>query len=207
MAMDVPDWEKVVTVVPSFVAGDDVPDWEKVVIGPGNTPIGGGYLSLTGPGETQTPGDLTQAGGFTVDDSVGHGITFQSAAIIQSVAEDGFTVSDNSSNGIVFTERGSVGIVLVDGGSYTPTTNGIFLLEQGNGPIILQTAGFTSAPGIQLENDGHTGIAIRPGSGGLSISIASVPVYADNAAAIAGGLVAGDIYRTGADPDPLCIVH
>lgn len=46
MAMDVPDWEKVVTVVPSFVAGDDVPDWEKVVIGPGNTPIGGGAAGL-----------------------------------------------------------------------------------------------------------------------------------------------------------------
>lgn len=34
-----------------------------------------------------------------------------------------------------------------------------------------------------------------------------IPVYANNAAAIAGGLSAGDIYRTGADPDHLCIVH
>lgn len=29
---------------------------------------GGGYASLTGPGQTVTPGDLTQAGGFTVND-------------------------------------------------------------------------------------------------------------------------------------------
>lgn len=36
------------------------------------------YLSLTGPGETATPGDLTQAGGFDVEDSLAHGITFHS---------------------------------------------------------------------------------------------------------------------------------
>jgi len=35
----------------------------------------------------------------------------------------------------------------------------------------------------------------------------SVPVYASNAAAIAGGLAAGQIYRSGGDPDILRIVH
>lgn len=34
-----------------------------------------------------------------------------------------------------------------------------------------------------------------------------ISVYANNAAAIAGGLVAGAFYRTGGDPDLLCIVH
>ncbi len=33
------------------------------------------------------------------------------------------------------------------------------------------------------------------------------PIYANNAAAVAGGLVAGQTYRTGADPDVLCVVH
>ena len=42
-------------------------------------------------------------------------------------------------------------------------------------------------------------------SGG--ILVAGVPAYADNAAAIAGGLEAGNIYRTNGDPDILCIVH
>ncbi|MEE8598922.1 MAG: hypothetical protein V3S69_05350 [Dehalococcoidales bacterium] len=41
-------------------------------------------------------------------------------------------------------------------------------------------------------------------SGGLSVT---VPIYASNAAAITGGLVAGDVYRTGADPDALNVVH
>jgi hypothetical protein len=38
-------------------------------------------------------------------------------------------------------------------------------------------------------------------------STGAVPAYANNAAAIAGGLTAGDTYRTGGDPDQLCIVH
>jgi hypothetical protein len=41
----------------------------------------------------------------------------------------------------------------------------------------------------------------------INIPITGVPVYANNAAALAGLLVAGDLYRTGADPDPVCIVH
>ncbi len=36
---------------------------------------------------------------------------------------------------------------------------------------------------------------------------ASLAVYANNAAAITGGLAAGNLYRTGADPDVVCVVH
>lgn len=39
------------------------------------------------------------------------------------------------------------------------------------------------------------------------VTISSLAVYANNAAAIAGGLTVGQIYRTGADPDVVCIVH
>lgn len=40
-----------------------------------------------------------------------------------------------------------------------------------------------------------------------TVSMMGLPVYANNAAALAGGLVAGDCYRTGGDPDPVCVVH
>lgn len=33
------------------------------------------------------------------------------------------------------------------------------------------------------------------------------PIYANNAAAAAGGLLVGEVYRTGGDPDALCVVH
>lgn len=35
----------------------------------------------------------------------------------------------------------------------------------------------------------------------------SLQVFANNAAAITGGLTVGDFYRTGADPDTVCVVH
>lgn len=34
-----------------------------------------------------------------------------------------------------------------------------------------------------------------------------LPIYANNAAAITGGLTAGEFYRTGADPDLVCVVR
>jgi hypothetical protein len=39
------------------------------------------------------------------------------------------------------------------------------------------------------------------------VTIYSLPVYANNAAAAAGGLVAGDLYRTNGDPDAVCVTH
>jgi len=35
----------------------------------------------------------------------------------------------------------------------------------------------------------------------------TLSIYANNAAALAGGLVVGSLYRTGANPDVVCIVH
>jgi hypothetical protein len=37
--------------------------------------------------------------------------------------------------------------------------------------------------------------------------VASLPQYANNAAALLGGLTAGAFYRTGGDPDAVCVVH
>jgi hypothetical protein len=40
-----------------------------------------------------------------------------------------------------------------------------------------------------------------------TLNIKTLSVYANNAAAVAGGKTAGQLYRTGADPDAVCIVH
>jgi hypothetical protein len=34
----------------------------------------------------------------------------------------------------------------------------------------------------------------------------NLPAYANNTLALAGGLVSGDFYRTGGDPDTVCVV-
>jgi len=40
-----------------------------------------------------------------------------------------------------------------------------------------------------------------------SLSNPLLPVHANNAAATGAGMIAGEVYRTGADPDVICIVH
>lgn len=68
------------------------------------------------------------------------------------------------------------------------------------------TAGAQKADIVfQVIDAGSFREAIRIGNHRLNFS--TIPVYANNAAAISGGLVAGDVYRTNGDPDPLCIVH
>uniref|UniRef100_A0A6H1ZN78 Putative tail protein n=1 Tax=viral metagenome TaxID=1070528 RepID=A0A6H1ZN78_9ZZZZ len=42
---------------------------------------------------------------------------------------------------------------------------------------------------------------------GTVTSVGALPIYANNAAAVAGGLAVNDLYRTGADPDVVCVVH
>jgi len=39
------------------------------------------------------------------------------------------------------------------------------------------------------------------------LQVVGLPVFANNAAALAGGLTVGAFYRTGGDPDPVCVVH
>jgi hypothetical protein len=40
-----------------------------------------------------------------------------------------------------------------------------------------------------------------------NMPLTQLSIYANNAAAITGGLASGDLYRTGGDPDLICVVH
>jgi hypothetical protein len=37
--------------------------------------------------------------------------------------------------------------------------------------------------------------------------LTALSTFSDNAGALSGGLIVGDLYSTGADPDVICIVH
>lgn len=68
------------------------------------------------------------------------------------------------------------------------------------------TSGITfDSGGIYLETTTNN-IVLSPGAR-VKITLSQVPVYTNNAAAVAGGLGQGVIYRTGGDPDALSIVH
>jgi hypothetical protein len=63
---------------------------------------------------------------------------------------------------------------------------------------------------------GALGIYLNPLGGNVGVGtsdpksklhVVGLPQYANNAAAIAGGLTAGAFYRTGGDPDLVCVVH
>jgi len=58
---------------------------------------------------------------------------------------------------------------------------------------------------IQVAQDGKVGLGTAAPKSVLHV--VGLPVYANNAAAVAGGLTAGAFYRTGGDPDPVCVVH
>uniref|UniRef100_A0A6M3K811 Putative lectin/glucanase superfamily protein n=1 Tax=viral metagenome TaxID=1070528 RepID=A0A6M3K811_9ZZZZ len=64
---------------------------------------------------------------------------------------------------------------------------------------------FVSQKDVYVDSNGNVGIGtITPTS---VFHVVGLPVYANNAAAVAGGLTAGAFYRTNGDPDPVCVVH
>jgi hypothetical protein len=68
--------------------------------------------------------------------------------------------------------------------TYMLTVNSAAMVVSGNGNVGIGTSNPTS-----------------------KLQIIGLPVYANNAAAITGGLTAGALYRTGGDPDVVCVVH
>lgn len=68
-----------------------------------------------------------------------------------------------------------------------------------------RTNGNSLTEQVRVAGDGKVGVGTT--SPKSALHVVGLPVYANNAAAIAGGLTAGAFYRTGADPDPVMVVH
>jgi hypothetical protein len=108
----------------------------------------------------------------------------------------------------------AIGVQGIVTGTGITTAYSLEALDAVSDPITGTSVGLHIGLGIS----GATTFAIKSDSvapsflaGSLevaSFSLSSLPpAYANNAAAILGGLVAGNIYRTGLDPDLLAIVH
>ncbi len=70
----------------------------------------------------------------------------------------------------------------------------------------ITSGGITNKYALVTEaNAGNVGIGTT--SPTSKLQVVGLPVYANNAAAIAGGLTVGAFYRDGGDPDHVCVVH
>ena len=74
-------------------------------------------------------------------------------------------------------------------------------------PPALGAGTLTNAYGVYVENITRGGTNYGLYTAGGIIHLAGLSVYANNAAAVTGGLAVGDLYRTGGDPDTVCVVH
>jgi hypothetical protein len=69
---------------------------------------------------------------------------------------------------------------------------------------------FVGQPGAAIDVGSSASLLFQAKNtliiGNLQLDLSRIIAYANNAAAIAGGLVGGNVYRTGADPSTLCVV-
>jgi len=151
--------------------------------------------------------------GLAIDDKyVGaNGVTFTAGGFeigkqyeIVSVGTTDFTLIGASANtvGVEFTATG------VGSGTGTAKDIGRTLnLDGGKTPLNWYDFNHNLSGAIA----GATLKGLQETSGSKAyykaLMLTATPIYANNAAAIAGGLAVGDVYRNGADPDLLCIVH
>ena len=83
----------------------------------------------------------------------------------------------------------------------------ISTVATGTAPLAVTSTPEVANLRAATATDLAAGSILSVAKGGTGRGAGALPVYANNAAAVAGGLAVGDFYRTGADPDPVCVVH
>ena len=169
---DTPDWSApggtpaqlighVVGPTGTVLCGTDGTDARAILVDSSGRLIinGAGYKSLTGPGATATPGELDQAGAFTVttDPTDSVGITLFDGG------SGGITLDAFGTNGIVLNNANAAGIYISDTGA-----GGVLIAESADGGVTLTDAG---TGGIKLEANGLGQIELR---GQVTIDSATV---------------------------------
>jgi hypothetical protein len=163
---DVPDFTSPITLVSGPLV-TDFSDWTEAVQDIGGGGGGGGPVSLSGAGETTTPGDLVQAGGFTVNDSAGHGITLDSATGVITIEAPGPGVgvgieANGAGSGIVLTTTGANSFMIIGD---QPSTG---VIDMGGGGVNVHAGTpLSTLPGsVLISADSTGGVIIQTASGG-----------------------------------------
>jgi hypothetical protein len=145
---------------------------------------GGSYASLTGAGETETPGDLTQTGGLTVNDTEAHGINMTSYTEDGSI-ELGLSSSDTIQSGLT-----------INGVTVSLFTFLNYLLRISNtsaeGGVEISDAG----GGLSLFESGNGGIALQDfGTGGITIASTRSVSIGTGASGVTGSTALGQLIQ------------
>jgi len=112
----------------------------------------------------------------------------------------GKLILDNSGNlSLVGSWDDPSQVITLDSANKTITTWGDITLTGGNFIV-------TGPAPSTITGDGGMSVIGGPLQT-QNLRVMELPVYANNAAAVAGGLTPGDFYRTGTDPDYVCVVH
>jgi hypothetical protein len=101
------------------------------------------------------------------------------------------------------------------GGGFQFNADGDWSVDRTQNPIVvhfptrlsLKTAGASgvSTERLTILSNGDVGIGTTTPTAPLQV--VGLPVHTNNAQAVAAGLTAGAFYRTGGDPDMVCVVH
>jgi hypothetical protein len=166
-----------------------------------------GTAPSTGTKITASVGDNTlQRVGVLANRNGGTGISalgFDVSNIVETAASKG---------GIGFKRQAANGVgdlrlynrITGDSGVHFADTDVVFWAAS-TGEITILSQGTNRNIGLNSIGTGR--VIISNGAGANPIRVAGLQVFANNAAAVAGGLTVGDLYRTNADPDPVCVVH
>jgi hypothetical protein len=215
------------TATPSLVAGDNITitgSWPNNTIAL-KSPITGPFIVGDGAGEQN----------IFLNGGAGHDrvIRFQSGGSTRWSLVVGYTEEGGSNAGSDFgiyrysdagaylgfplyirRSDGQVGIGSIEPGKALDVSGDIRASLQLISTVATGTAPLAVTSTTEVANlraatatDLAAGSILTVAKGGTGRDAGSIPVYANNAAAIAGGLAVGDFYRTGADPDPVCVVH
>lgn len=145
--------------------------------------------------------------------NVGNDLRFASSNPNYGISLVGNSFNNTTGNSIQWSGN-EVGAVSIGNTGYSTfaihnlngnTNPDIFIFDRNNetGPVT-DNSSFGNETAIfgQVIN-AASGVRI----GNAYLSVPNLPVFANNAAALAGGLVAGVFYRTNGNPDTVCVVH
>ncbi len=172
----------------------------------GNGNITGTFIAnaFSGSGANLTGLVQAQIAGLTTTDSP----TF--AALNIAAAPSALQTQVTFSGNFIFGTDANTNWADIWAGGVTPSFNNYFIQAQKAGAGVYFNA--TTDVNFCISNNvkmtlTSAGFGIGTATPTSSLQVVGLPEYADNAAALAGGLTAGAFYRTGADPDLVCVVH